>query len=160
MDIPQKLTISSTGVAGCTAVLQALIERGERGGSYVVDIALNYYNSWLAEVCGEYPEPVWEDVWNRNGRRVFRHYESMNVTVPAYLNMIKRNAADVLLRPEFFERRVTKALSIEMQVVKPVLQFPEGSVKLGYNVGTRGNGVDDPVWPKDLLTEVIKDLSI
>ncbi|KAH7064048.1 alpha-methylacyl-CoA racemase, partial [Paraphoma chrysanthemicola] len=144
-----------TGVIGCTAVIQALIGRGELGGSYVVDIALNYYNSWLADICGEYPKSVWNDVWTRNGQRVFRHFESMNVTVPAYLAMIKDNAADVLLRPDFFERRISKALGIEMQVVKPLLQFPEGSVTLRYNVGTRGNGVDDPVWPDDLLTEVV-----
>ncbi|KAK4635898.1 Acetyl-coenzyme A transferase [Fulvia fulva] len=80
----------------------------------------------------------------------------MNVTVPAYLGMIKQHSADVLLRPEFFERRVSKALNIEMQVAKPALYFPEGSVELRYNVGTRGNGVDDAVWPKDLLMEIVK----
>ncbi|XP_014550306.1 hypothetical protein COCVIDRAFT_43128 [Bipolaris victoriae FI3] len=131
------------GVIGCTAVIQALTERGAQGGSYVVvDIALNHHNSWLADICGEYPKPVWEDVWTRNGRHVFRHYEIMNVTVPAYLGMIKRHSYDVLFLPEFFERRLSKALNIEVQVVKPVVQYPTGSIELGYNVGTRGNGVD------------------
>jgi hypothetical protein len=37
--------------------------------------------------------------------------------------------------------------------VAPVLKFPEGKVKLGFQVGTRGNGVDQPKWPEDLLAE-------
>ena len=146
----------STGVAGCVGVMEALIKRSEQGGSYVIDIALNYYNQWLANVCGEYPLDVWEDVWTRNGRRSFRHFESMNITVPAYLAMMKKHVGDVLLRPEFFERRRTEALGLEMQVVKPVLQFPGGSVELEYNVGTRGNGIDQPYWPDNLLQEVVK----
>ena len=146
----------STGVAGCVGVLEALIKRGEQGGSYVVDIALNYYNQWLANVCGEYPKEVWEWVWSLNGRKCFRHFESMNITVPAYLAMMKEHAADDLLRPEFFERRRTEALGLEMQVVKPVLQFPAGTVELKYNIGTRGNGVDQPYWPGNLSQEVVK----
>ena len=31
-------------------------------------------------------------------------------------------------------------------------QFESG-VELGYHVGTRGNGIDQPVWPKDLTVE-------
>lgn len=139
-------------------MLQALTEREAQGGSYVVvDIALNYHNSWLADICGEYPKPVWEDVWTRNGRHVFRHYEIMNVTVPAYLGMIKRHSYDVLFLPEFFERRLSKALNIEVQVVKLVVQYPTGSIELDYNVGTRGNGVDWPTWPEDLSTDIVEE---
>lgn len=145
----------STGVAGCTGILQALINRSLQGGSYIVDFALNYYNNWLTTTCGEYPEQVWQDVWNRNGRKAFRHYESMNVTVPAYLEMLKVNASNTVLRPEFFEKRSTKTLGLEMQVVRPGIYFPAGTVDLGYNVGTRGNGVDKPRWPSDLSTEIV-----
>ena len=122
----------------------------------MVDIALNYYNSWLVNTCGEYPQEVWQDVWERNGRRSFRHYQSMNVTLPAYLDMLKKHAAETLLRPEFFERRTTKALNLEMQCVKPLVQYPTGTVELRYNVGTRGNGIDQPFWPSDPMTEIVK----
>lgn len=30
--------IYSTGVIGCTGILQALIQRAEQGGSYIVDV--------------------------------------------------------------------------------------------------------------------------
>lgn len=132
-----------------------MIERAEEGGSYVVDFALNYYNHWLAITCGEYPKEIWEDVWSRNGRKAFRHYESMNVTVPAYLEMLKEPSSETILREQFFERRISKCLGLELQVVRPGIQFPPGTVELGYNVGTRGNGVDQARWPDDLLTEIV-----
>jgi len=48
----------STGLAGVAAVLSALIQRADNGGSYSIDLALNYYNSWLAQSCGEYLDEV------------------------------------------------------------------------------------------------------
>jgi len=143
-----------TGVAGCCAVLQALVLQGKEGGSYLVDTALNYYNRWLAERVGEYPQDVWEDVWTRNGRQVFRHYHSMNYLLPRYMEMFQRQG---LFNLDFFEVRTSKALGgLKLRVPKPVLRFPPGTVELGYNVGTRGNGVDEPRWPEDLNTEVVK----
>lgn len=61
-----------TGISGVTGILSALMRRAEEGGSYKVDVALNYYNQWLADSVGEYPEDVWQDVWKRNGNEVFR----------------------------------------------------------------------------------------
>jgi hypothetical protein len=143
-----------TGIAGTCAVLQALMEQAERGGSYLVDTSLNYYSRWLAGTVGEYPAEVWEDVWQRNGRQVFRHFHSMNYTIPRYIEMLKKN--EVVLNLDFFEMRQSKALGgLTMRTPKPVLQFPPGSVELRYNVGTRGNGIDQPYWPEDLMTEVV-----
>ena len=56
---------------------------------------------------------------------------------------------------DFFEMRETKALGLKIRTPKPVLRFPKGTVELGYNVGTRGNGVDQPHWPSDLSTEIV-----
>ncbi|KAH6668285.1 CoA-transferase family III domain-containing protein [Halenospora varia] len=145
-----------TGIAGVCGIVQALLSRGSLGGSYTVDISLNYYSQWLVNSCGTYPSAVWEDVWTRNGRESFRHYQSMNVTLPRYLKMIKENSSDVLLQPEFFEVRESKVLGLKLRVVKPILRFTQNEVKLGYNVGTRGNGADAAKWPEDLLTEVVR----
>lgn len=143
-----------TGVAGCCAVLQALVLQAKDGGSYLVDTALNYYNRWLAERIGEYPQDVWEEVWNRNGREVFRNHHNMNFTLPRYMKMFQREG---LFDLNFFEVRSSGALGgLKLRVPKPVLQFPPGTVTLRYNVGTRGNGVDQPRWPEDLNTEVVK----
>lgn len=141
------------GIAGACAVLHALMLQGEKGGSYLCSTALNYYNKWLVDKVGEYPPEVWDEVWTRNGRRVFRHYHNMNYTEPPYLDMFKEQG---LYDLDFFEIREAKALGGQkLRVPRPVLRFPEGTVEPGYNVSTRGNGVDKPFWPKDLSTEVI-----
>ncbi|KAF3032665.1 hypothetical protein E8E12_004090 [Didymella heteroderae] len=144
-----------TGVSGVVGVLNALLRRGEEGGSYRVDVALNYYSQWLVSSVGVYPQDVWEDVWHRNGRQVFRHYHNMGYTLPRFMQMLKANAGDVVLRPEFFENRYSGAIGKDILCPKPIIQYPGGKVELKYNVGTRGNGVDQPRWPEDLMTEVV-----
>lgn len=116
---------------------------------------MNYYSQWLVNSVGVYPEDVWQDVWTRNGRQVFRHHHNMAYTLPRLLQMIKTNASNILLRPEFFEVRHSGAIGKDVRVVKPVVQYPEGKIELKYNVGVRGNGVDQPRWPENLMTEVV-----
>ncbi|OQV06792.1 hypothetical protein CLAIMM_11316 isoform 2 [Cladophialophora immunda] len=41
-----------TGLAGICGTLIALLRRGKQGGSYGVDVALNYYNQWLVRSVG------------------------------------------------------------------------------------------------------------
>ncbi|KAK5132143.1 hypothetical protein LTR16_000023 [Cryomyces antarcticus] len=133
-----------TGIAGVIAIIEALIRRSEKGGSYVIDVALNYYSQWLVNSCGVYTDDVWQRVWNANGRRSFRHYHNMLYSIPLVLGMIRANSEEKLFRPEFFEDREVKHLGTSIRAVKPILQFPEGKVELGFNVGTRTNGVDQP----------------
>jgi hypothetical protein len=143
-----------TGIAGTCAVLEALMEKATKGGSYLIDTSLNYYNQWLATVVGEYPRQVWDDVWNRNGRQVFRHYHSMNYTMPRYLDMIKKEGT--IVNPAFFQKRTSGALNdLVFRMPKPTIHFPPNTIDLTYNIGTRGNGVDQARWPQDLSTEVI-----
>lgn len=166
-----------TGIAGVSGILCALMRRAEAGGSYKVDLALNYYNTWLANSVGQYPEAVWQDVWTRNGRQVFRYglscpllfllldlltypsifrsHHNMLYTIPRFLSMIKENSSDTLLRSEFFEDRESKALGVTIRTVKPIISFESNDVTFRYNVGTRGNEVDAPFWPKDLTTEIV-----
>ncbi|KAJ4366163.1 hypothetical protein N0V83_007798 [Neocucurbitaria cava] len=145
-----------TGTAGVIAVLNAILRRGAEGGSYKVDIALNYYSQWLVNSVGVYPQDVWEDVWTRNGRQVFRHHHNMGYTLPRFLRMLKANSADVLFKPDFFETRHSGAIGKDIKCIRPVIQYPEGRVQLKYNIGTRGNGVDQARWPENLLTEVVQ----
>lgn len=159
-----------TGTAGVIAVLDAILRRGANGGSYKIDvsspppispkiltvqIALNYYSQWLVNSVGTYPTPVWEDVWERNGKQVFRHYHNMPYTLGRFLTMLKQNAGPTIFNPEFFEVRQSKAIGKDIATPKPIIQFPEGKVQLKFNVGTRGNGVDQAKWPEDLMMEVV-----
>jgi hypothetical protein len=116
---------------------------------------LNYYSQWLANSVGTYPNAVWEDVWTRNGRQVFRHDHSMMYTLPRFLQMMKANSNDVFFNSEFFEVRHSGAIDTDVKCIKPIVGYPQGNVTLRYNVGTRGNGVDQPRWPEDLLTEIV-----
>ncbi|EPS44104.1 hypothetical protein H072_1929 [Dactylellina haptotyla CBS 200.50] len=144
-----------TGVCGSTAVLQALLERGEKGGSYGVDVALNYYSQWLVRSCGQYGEDTWKDVWKRHGTPVFRHYEPMQVSLPAMAKLLYQYDKEILFQPGFFEARKVDNLGATFRVVKPIAQWKDGAVELRYNVGTRGNGTDKSVWPKDLMVQVV-----
>jgi hypothetical protein len=89
-----------------------------------------------------------------HGRHVFRHTDNMRVVLPAYLRLLKENDP-CFPDGKWFVTRESKALGVEIRMLKPILGFPDGEVTLSYNVGTRGNGVDMPRWPKDLLTEIV-----
>ncbi|KAJ0363044.1 hypothetical protein COL26b_013105 [Colletotrichum chrysophilum] len=138
-------------------VLDALMRRAERGGSYGVDVALNYYTQWLIRSCGEYPEPVWKELWKRHGSPVYRHYHAMPYTVPAVGKLLYQHDMDTLFQEHFLEPRRSNAVDGTFMVVKPVAQYADKAVDLRFNVGTRGNGVDQPIWPADLSVEVVKN---
>ncbi|KAF8996236.1 CoA-transferase family III domain-containing protein [Cyathus striatus] len=135
----------STGVAGSVGIVEALIRKASTGGSYVVNIALNYYSQWL----------VRSYLWARFDKPVFRNSDNMAVLIPEFLRMISEKAGGIIFNPDFFEERENHALGIPMRTVKPILQFPENVVKPGYNVGCRRLGLDIPKWPVDLMTEII-----
>lgn len=78
----------------------------------------------------------------------------MHHTLPVMLGMLQKYDKEGLFKPEFFEKRESKALGYEFIGVGPVAKFEDG-VELKYNVGTRGNGVDKPYWPSDLSVEVV-----
>lgn len=147
--------MNSTGVSGVAGVLSALIRRSEEGGSFTVNVALNYYSQWLVDSCGVYPDSVWQELWARNGSPVFRHYHHMAYTLPKTIGLIMKNSADRLFRPEFFTKYHVRTIGAQIKIVAPVLRFPGGEVQPGYTIGTRTNGVDKPKWPKDLTVEVV-----
>jgi hypothetical protein len=144
-----------TGICGVSGVLDAIIQRGEKGGSYTVDVALNYYNRWLVDSVGMYPKDVWEDVWARNGKQVMRHYYPMGRLLPLYFEMLK-GSAPYLFDEGFFEVRDAKAVGCQVWTVKPVVKWTEGVVKPGFQVSARRNGIDEARWPEDLMVERVE----
>jgi hypothetical protein len=79
----------------------------------------------------------------------------MTYAIPRYMGMLYTKSRDVLFVDDFFEVKKSPNRGVDIRLVKPVLKFPRGEVSLGYNVGTRTNGVDQPRWPEDLMTEVV-----
>ncbi|KAI8961389.1 CoA-transferase family III [Daldinia sp. FL1419] len=145
-----------TGLCGSTGVLEALARRAEHGGSYGVDVALNYYSQWLVRSVGAYDEETWNEVWKRHGSPVFRHYHAMPYLLPAVLKLLYQHDSKVLFNPAFFHEQEAKNIGATFVQVKPIAQFANNAIDLGYHIGTRGNGVDEPIWPDDLKVEVVR----
>ena len=144
-----------TGIAGVSGILDAVMKRGSQGGSYTVDVALNYYSRWLVDSVGMYPRDVWEDVWARNGRKVMRHYYPMGRLLPAYFEMLA-GSAPYLFDERFFEIRDAKAVGCQVRTVKPVVRWVDELVKPGFQVSARRNGIDKARWPEDLMVELVE----
>lgn len=117
---------------------------------------MNYYSQWLVKSVGTYPSDIWQDVWARHDKPVYRHWHSMQHLLPAMIGSLKEKCEEVIFQPEFFEPRTSKAVRQEFVQVKPIARWKGDGVELRYNVGTRGNGVDEAVWPEDLRVEVVR----
>ena len=78
----------------------------------------------------------------------------MGYTLPSMLALLHKHDEDTLFKKEFFERRISKAMGHEYIQLRPIARFKD-DVRLGYNVGTRTNGVDKAKWPSDLNIEVV-----
>jgi hypothetical protein len=84
-----------------------------------------------------------------------RHYYPMGRLLPIYFEMLQESAPH-LFDQEFFEVREAKAVGCQVRTVKPVVQWTDGVVKPGFQVGARRNGIDQPRWPEDLLVELVE----
>ena len=142
------------GLAGELGVISALMMRAEKGGSYTVDCSLNAYSQWLVNQIGTYPKDVWETVWALHGRPKFRHYHPMQYLFPLGIKLLRQNTPGVL-NDDYFEVRDAGTMGCQIRCVKPVLQFPNGKVRPGFQVSARTNGVDQPKWPSDLTIDKI-----
>ena len=144
-----------TGVSGACAILLALLRRAEHGGSYSIDLSLNYYNTWLARSIGTYPDDVWDKVWAEHGRPVYQHWHNNGYTSVRTLKALREGPGGKrLFQPRFFEESSapTALGKKKIRKVKGIAEWKD-VVKLGYDVGTRGNGVDAAKWPEDLSVD-------
>ena len=142
------------GLAGEIGVLSALMMRAEKGGSYIVSCSLNAYSQWLVNQIGTYPEDVWQAVWALHGRPEFRHYHPMQYLFPQGIKLLHENTPH-LFDPEFFEVRNAPAMGCEIKCVKPVLRFSGATVRSGFQVSARTNGLDEARWPYDLMVDIV-----
>jgi hypothetical protein len=79
----------------------------------------------------------------------------MTHMLPGIVKVMHQYNSAVLFQPSFFEIREARALGKFIRTIKPVAQFPNGEVILRFDIGTRGNGVDKPIWPIDMNTEIV-----
>lgn len=142
-----------TGSIGATSVIQALIDRSTKSGSYVIDTALNYYNTWLGDFIGTYEDEVWRQLWASKGKPLPRYYYNMFVMFPNFMKLI-RQFSPAMWNPELLEDREILDATAKMRSYKPVVQF-SGDTQPEYRIPTRRNGADAPYWPKDLTVKKI-----
>ncbi|KAI9306524.1 putative L-carnitine dehydratase [Cunninghamella echinulata] len=146
-----------TGSAGATAVIQALIDRSTKGGSYVIDSALNYYSMWLVDQIGTYDQDLWLDLWKQKGEPKLRHYNHMIYSLNLYINLLQQHSPQ-LWNSDFFEKRDIlngDQHNVKLYTIKPVVRFSNNQVTPQFDIPTRSNGSDAPIWPKDLNTKQI-----
>ncbi|CAO3640530.1 unnamed protein product [Cunninghamella echinulata] len=146
-----------TGSSGATAVIQALIERSTKGGSYVIDSALNYYSMWLVDQIGTYDQELWLNLWKQKGEPKLRHYHNMLYSLRLYNNILQQHSPQ-LWNPDFFEKREIlngDQHNVKLYTIKPVVRFSNDQVTPQFDIPTRSNGSDAPFWPKDLNTKQI-----
>lgn len=79
----------------------------------------------------------------------------MTYAIPRMFKSLNHTAPNILYNEDFMEERDCKNIGIKIKTIKPILRFPGEEVKLGFNVGTRTNGVDKARWPEDLMVEVV-----
>ncbi|KAI9307505.1 putative L-carnitine dehydratase [Cunninghamella echinulata] len=146
-----------TGTAGATAVIQALIDRSTKGGSYVIDSAINYYSMWLVDQVGTYDNDLWLELWKQKGKPELRYFHNMIGSVAQYSALLKQHSPQ-LWNPDFFEKRDIlngDQHNVKLYTIKPVVRFSNDQVTPGFDIPTRTNGTDAPLWPKDLNTKQI-----
>ena len=143
------------GVAGVCGVFDALMQRSEKGGSYVVDIALNYYSQWLINAVGVYPDAVWQELWAQHGKMVFHSEDNMRTTIPAFMRSLHQNHTDLFTNSTYYTIKHNKVLNEDFRIVKDCIQWPSDSIDSDYHIGAHANGTDKPRWPKDLSVEIV-----
>lgn len=77
----------------------------------------------------------------------------MLYTLPRVVGTLIKSSGASIMRPNFFTKYHPRHIGKDMVIVAPILRFPNGEVEPRFDIGTRGNGVDQPKWPKDLLSE-------
>lgn len=96
---------------------------------------------------------MWQNLWERNGRLQFRHFHPMQHLLPATMQAVANSSGAKLFKPAHFTTYHARSIGKDIKIVAPVLRFPGGEVKPGFQIGTRTNGVDEPWWPDDLSVE-------
>ena len=148
-----------TGLSGVCGILIAILRRGEKGGSYAVDLALNYYNQWLIRSVGTYPDHIFRTMRDETGHENYRYWHTMGNTFPRMLSSLRNGPGEKrLFKDRFFEDRdaeVALSKGKKIRAMKSALQFEAGMVKPGYHIGTRKNGVDAARWPEDLSVQKV-----
>jgi hypothetical protein len=78
----------------------------------------------------------------------------MQHLLPAMIGLLTKYDSNVLFKPKYFDRQLSKAVNREFVKVKPIARWAD-NVELGFHIGNRTNGVDKARWPEDLRTEIV-----
>ena len=144
-----------TGVAGFCGILDALMQQAKKGGSCIVDIALNYYSQWLVNSVGVYPVAVWQKLWAQYDSMVFHSEDNMLCILPVFLSALKKHHINLFTNSAYYTIKHNKALKKDFRIVKDCIQWPQDSTNFDYHIGVRSNGMDQPRWPNDLSVQIV-----
>jgi len=134
-----------TGIIGLIGIMSALLQREKAPGSFLLSVALNYYNMFLLDQ-GELPASVQEDLKKGHKDLKLRHYDDMTRLVGKTVGSLMK-VSPQFFRPEYF-RNIPARLGVDNEVVTflgPPAQFEQTSLQ--YDVGPSFLGYDKPQWP-------------
>lgn len=134
-----------TGLIGIIGIMAALIRRNKEGGSYLISVALNYYNLFLITLGLEPPE-VQKELQKRHAALQLRHYDDMHRLVAKTFVSVQKNDPQIF-KNEYFqtiEARLGKK-GENMRFVGPAVKFDE--TRLQYDIGSCFCGEDEARWP-------------
>ena len=138
-----------TGLVGLIGIMAALLRREREGGSYLLSVALNYYNKFLLSV-GEYPQEIQETL-KRTYKDLpvmkLRHYDDMPRLVGKTLMSLK------MANPQIFKKEYFWSMPARLGKESEIMTFVGASANfsettLRYDVGSCFLGEDEPKWPE------------
>lgn len=135
-----------TGLLGLIGIMAALLRREKEGGSYLLSVALNYYNRFLLSL-GEQPEEYQAELKLKYKDLKFRHFDDMTRLVIGTMKSMV-TVSPQIFRPQYFSSikgRLGGEKDEVVTFVGPAAQFEK--TQLGYDVGPSFVGEDEARWP-------------
>ena len=134
-----------TGIIGLVGIMAALLQREKQGGSYLLSVALNYYNTFLLSL-GQQTQEVQAMLKEQHKDLKLRHFDDMTRLVGKTVMSLYKHAPR-LFRPEYFQQ-IKARLGEDgetLRFVGPVANFEKTT--LCYDIGPSFLGEDEPRWP-------------
>jgi hypothetical protein len=127
------------GLAGATAVLDALIRRSKEDSTFDIDASLTQYNIWYYRL-GEYTTEQKKNLLERNKGLHLRHYDEMASLIAKTSRAVQSSRPDLFTHPEYFVPISGKEWGIEedIMILGPAFSLSESTLEYKVPSGSRG----------------------
>lgn len=134
------------GLAGATAVVDALIRRAKEDVTFDIDISLTQYDIWYYRL-GQYTAEQQKQLLERNkGLLNLRHYDEMASLIDKMLVITRTTRPDLFSRPEYFTSMSGKEWGVDddIMILAPAVTLDQSTLAFKVPSGSRGRS--KPEW--------------